>query len=57
MEYVPDVPSTSSECACEAERLLQQARTSNDATAMGRLVAAVDVWAKLSLAAAQREGN
>ncbi|WP_330449866.1 hypothetical protein [Streptomyces anulatus] len=57
MEYVPGIPSTSSECACEAERLLQQANRANDAAAMGRLIAAADVWAKLSLAAAQREGS
>ncbi|MEU0834342.1 hypothetical protein [Streptomyces sp. NPDC005969] len=55
MDYNEGTPSTSAECACEAERLLNQAGRSNDAGAMERRIAAAAVWANLSIAAAQRE--
>ncbi|MCX4792476.1 hypothetical protein OG369_42640 [Streptomyces sp. NBC_01221] len=56
MDYNQGTPSTSAECACEAERLLNQADRSND-VGRERGVAAAAVWANLSIAAAQREAS
>ncbi|MGW1354853.1 hypothetical protein ACWCQE_37165 [Streptomyces sp. NPDC002409] len=57
MDYNPGTPSTSAECACEAERLLNQADRANNAGVMERRIAAAAVWANLSIAAAQREAS
>ncbi|GAA3481578.1 hypothetical protein [Streptomyces yanii] len=55
MDYNEGAPSTSAECACEAERLLNQADRSNNAGVMERRIAAAAVWANISIPAAQRE--
>ncbi|MFD9004504.1 hypothetical protein ACFV0T_26685 [Streptomyces sp. NPDC059582] len=55
MNYNQNQPSSSEECACEAERLLNQANQTNDVGVMTRRIAAADVWARLAQAAAVRE--
>lgn len=55
MDYNRGEPSSSKECACEAERLLHRAAQTNNADTMNRLIAAADVWARLAQAAAVRE--
>jgi hypothetical protein len=57
MDYNAKEPSSSRECACEAERLLNQAARSGDANDMNRRIAAADVWARLAQAAAVREAT
>jgi hypothetical protein len=55
MDYNAKEPSSSRECACEAERLLSQATQTSDVGVMTRRIAAADVWARLAQAAATRE--
>ncbi|MFD7867967.1 hypothetical protein [Streptomyces sp. NPDC059783] len=53
MDYNSNNPSSYEECACEAERLLNQAAQTNDVGVMTRRIAAANVWALLAQAAAQ----
>lgn len=55
MDYNRGEPSSYAACACEAERLLNQASQATSADAMSRRIAAADVWARLAQAAAVRE--
>lgn len=55
MDYNRKEPSSSAECACEAERILDQADRVRDAGVMERRIAVADVWARLAQAAAIRE--
>ena len=55
MNYPAGEASSSAECACEAERLLNQAGNTRDPGMRNEYIAQADVWARLSQAAAVRE--
>lgn len=55
MDYNAKEPSSSRECACEAERLLNQAGNTRDPGMRAEYIAQAEVWARLAQAGAVRE--
>lgn len=55
MDYNAKEPSNSRECACEAERLLNQVGNTRDPGMRAQCIAQAEVWARLAQAGAVRE--
>jgi hypothetical protein len=55
VDYNAKEPSSSKECACEAERLLNQAGNTRDPGTRAEYIAQAEVWARLAQAGAVRE--